>query len=358
MRRHGFDWLRIGVIFLLFPFHTARVYDVWEPNYVKDAANINDFSSWFVAALGYWIMPLLFFVAGYAAYQALRKRTPGQFVRERVSRLLIPFLVGLVLIVPPQGYLALIQQYGYTGDYLSFLGLYFTNFSDLSGYTGGFTPAHLWFVLYLFVISLALLAPLLWMVRRPDKLKGLARPWLILLAIVPMTLMQALPDIGGKNPFYFGMIFLLGAVFANSDVFIDALRRWRFALLGGALAANGAMLAIAATVGWLEGYSAEAIGFALLRNLGVWLMILALAGLADQYLNKPSKALSIFNRASYPVYIFHQTVLLAAAYFIVMLDMPWTLKFAAIVLAAMGLSWGCYEICRRFKATRFLLGIK
>jgi hypothetical protein len=58
------------------------------------------------------------------------------------------------------------------------------------------------------------------------------------------------------------------------------------------------------------------------------------------------------------VYIFHQTVLLAAAYFIVMLDVSWVVKFSAIVLMALGLSWGCYELCRRFKATRFLMGIK
>ncbi len=358
MRRHGFDWLRIGVIILLFPFHTARVFDAWEPNYVKDAANINGFCTWLIAALGYWLMPLLFFIAGYAAYQALRKRTPGQYVKERVSRLLVPFLAGLVLIVPPQGYLALTQQYGYTDDYFSFLGRYFTDFSDLSGYTGGFTPAHLWFILYLFVISLALLAPLVWMVRRPDKLKMLAKPWTMILAVVLVTLMEALPDIGGKNPFFFAMIFLLGAVFANSDAFIDVLRRRRFAFLAGAAAATGAVLTIEATVGWLEGYTAEGIGFALLRNLSVWLIILALTGLADQYLNRESKALGILNRASYPVYIFHQTVLIAAAYFIVMLDVYWVVKYVAIVLATMALSWGGYEVSRRLRVTRFLIGIK
>ncbi len=153
-------------------------------------------------------------------------------------------------------------------------------------------------------------------------------------------------------------IFLLGAVFANSETFIDTLRRWRFAFFGGAAVTTGAVLAIVATVGWPEGYTAEGIGFALLRNLSVWLIILALAGLADQYWNRESKALKIFNRASYPVYIVHQTVLIAAAYFIVMLDVPWAVKYVGIVLATMGLSWGCYEVFRRFKVTRFLLGIK
>lgn len=358
MRRYGFDWLRIIVILLLFPFHTARVFDVWEPNYVKDAANINGFSTWLVAALGYWFMPLLFFIAGYAALAALRKRTPGQFVRERAARLLAPLLIGVVLIVPPQGYMALVQQYGYTGGYFAFLGRYFADFSDLSGYTGGFTPGHLWFILYLFVISLLLLGPVLWLARREDKLKGLSQLRVMLLAVVPLTLMEALPSFGGKNLFYYAMLFLLGSVFGSSGAFADTVRRRCFALLAGAAATGAGMLAIAATAGWQEGYTAAGIGFALLRNLACWLMILALCGLADRYLNKPGKALSALNRASYPVYLVHQTLLLAAAYYIVMPDMPWPVKFAAITLASLALSWGCYTLCRRTKITRFMLGIK
>ena len=35
--RHDIDWLRIGAVCLLFPFHTARLFDIWEANYVKNA---------------------------------------------------------------------------------------------------------------------------------------------------------------------------------------------------------------------------------------------------------------------------------------------------------------------------------
>ena len=35
-RRYDIDWLRILVVVSLIPFHTARIFDFWEPNYVKN----------------------------------------------------------------------------------------------------------------------------------------------------------------------------------------------------------------------------------------------------------------------------------------------------------------------------------
>lgn len=355
MRRYGFDWLRVFVIFLLFPFHTARVFDAWEPNYVKGA--INGFSTWFVAALGFWIMPLLFIIAGYSAYTALAKRTAKQYLKERVLRLLIPFLFGLLLIVPPQAYIARLEM-GNTGSCLQFLGTYFIDFSDLSGYTGGFTPAHLWFILYLFVISCALLPLLVSMRKRPEKLRWVSNPWVMLLCVFPITLMQALPDIGGKNPFYYGFLFLLGAIFATSDVFMDRLRRYKRLMLGGGLLAGTAYLVIAALYGWPEGWNAAGISYAILRNVAVWLLSLGVMGIADAYLNKPTKALSYLGRASYPVYLVHQTLLVVIAYFVVRSSLPAAPQYIIIMLGSLAASVACFEICRHFKATRSVLGIK
>ncbi|WP_190284645.1 hypothetical protein [Bacillus sp. S3] len=35
IRRYDIDWLTNIGIFLLFPFHSARVFDYWDPFYVK-----------------------------------------------------------------------------------------------------------------------------------------------------------------------------------------------------------------------------------------------------------------------------------------------------------------------------------
>jgi glucan biosynthesis protein C len=48
-----------------------------------------------------WIMPLFFAVSGIAVYSSLAKRIASQFVRDRFTRLMIPFLfVGLLVVLP------------------------------------------------------------------------------------------------------------------------------------------------------------------------------------------------------------------------------------------------------------------
>ena len=65
-RRHDIDWLRNLAVLLLVPFHTARVFDVWEPNYAK-SAELSVGLSWFIAFVAVWHMPLLFALAGLVA---------------------------------------------------------------------------------------------------------------------------------------------------------------------------------------------------------------------------------------------------------------------------------------------------
>lgn len=50
-------------------------------------------------------MPILFVLAGAAAWFALGHRSPGDYVVERFKRLLVPFVFGVLVIVPPQAYL-------------------------------------------------------------------------------------------------------------------------------------------------------------------------------------------------------------------------------------------------------------
>lgn len=46
-------------------------------------------------------MPLRMLIAGTAIWCSLRKRTVGQFLLNRIRRLLIPFVTGMVLLLPP-----------------------------------------------------------------------------------------------------------------------------------------------------------------------------------------------------------------------------------------------------------------
>ena len=55
-----------------------------------------------VIIAGLFGMPLLFLIAGMAIWYSLSKRTASEFVVERVKRLFIPLIFGVVVIVPPQ----------------------------------------------------------------------------------------------------------------------------------------------------------------------------------------------------------------------------------------------------------------
>ncbi len=353
MRRNGLDWLRIIVVFLLFPFHTARVFNYGEPNYIKDVTN--GFSTWFVISVGYWFMALLFVIAGYSAYSALQKRTAKEYSNERVRRLLIPFLFGLVLIVPIQGYVSVLHKGLFTGNYIEYLGRFFTDFSDLSGYFGSFTPAHLWFILFLFIISICILPLLKRLTKKEQKLPD---AWLLIPAFFVLSISEAIPDIGGKNIVFDTVLFLCGFLIARSKTAMEKIRRFRFAALAGALAVSPLYLILANHFGWPDKVDFLGAGFALLRNLSVWLIILALMGLADTYLNKPSKTLSYMNRASFPIYILHQSVMMVIAFFVVTMDLSPAVKFLTIMLGALAACAGLYEAFRRIPPARFMLGIK
>ena len=156
-RRYYIDNLRWMLILLLFPFHAAQIWSGGEYSGFYIWSHTNTALYVFSTAVYPWYMTSLFAIAGISCKYALQKRTNRQFVIERTKKLLIPFFFGLIVLVPVMTYIAEIFFNGYTGNYLQQYGLFFTKVTDLTGYHGGFTPAHLWFLLYLFVISLSAL---------------------------------------------------------------------------------------------------------------------------------------------------------------------------------------------------------
>ena len=354
-RSFGIDWIRITVVFMLFPFHTARVFDRWEPFYVKDT--VNEFSTWLVGSLGFWFMSLLFVTAGYSAYHALQKRGARDYANERVKKLLVPLLFGLVLIVPVQGYVAQLQFDKTEVSYWVFLKDYFINFEDLSGYTGGFTPAHLWFILFLFVISLSLLPVMNALLKKKTQIND-GKEFYVLFGFVAMVLADCLPDIGGKNPFLYGLLFLFGFILAQLQNIMDFLRKaYKFILPAGMMLIP-MYLIVVNSINWAEASFPLRLGADFLKNICAWWMIMGLIGFADHMFHRQSRLLQYLGKASYPVYIVHQSVLVVVAYFIVQIGIsPW-LKYMGIMSITLLISLLLYEIFRRIRITRLILGMK
>ena len=356
-RRYDLDALRVLAVLLLIPFHSARVFDIFDPFYVKNPETSAGLSWAVVAFLNPWHMPLLFVLAGAATWLALGHRHPTAYLGERTRRLLVPFLFGILVIVPPQTFLAS-RFRGDHGSVGSFLGDYWTVEGDLSGYSGSFTPAHLWFIGYLFLFS-ALALPLLMRWRGRQLRTG----WL--LVAMPLVLLAAnelpAPNDGPQNPWYSLALFLAGFLLL-ADQRAERLvhRHWR-ALLAAAAATMTLVMLVwrsEANDTWSDG-SLPDVAFALLAQANTWIWVLALLGAAKALLSRRIRGLAYASEASFPFYVLHQSVLIYVGYVVVQWAVPDLVKWLIIAPTSFVILVALYELLvRRVGALRFLFGIK
>ncbi|WP_160723651.1 acyltransferase family protein [Bacillus sp. USDA818B3_A] len=361
-RRYDIDWLRNLGILLLFAFHSARVFDHWDPFYVK-SSELSWGLSWFIASTSYWFMPLLFWLAGASTWYALQYRSSQQYIKDRIARLLIPFMFGLLFIVPPQGYFSLWQHRGSSpGNYFTFLQNYFMDFSDLSGYFGSFTPAHLWFILYLFVFSLVTV-PLFMYWKNKTGTSGnekfhsiFSKPFVYLLFFIVLTATQPLPDPGGQNPFYYIAFLIMGFVTTSYPNYQKMFNKYRFPAL---------ISIIILFPVWeiLLYHSLNSAGFSpiniFLRPLNTWLTLIVILGYGNKFLNFSHKLLPYMNEAAFPIYIIHQSVLVVAGYFILKMKTDVWLEYLLIMAVTFMISVMIYEfIIKRIPFTRWVFGVK
>jgi hypothetical protein len=359
-RRYDLDWLRVFGVLLLVPFHVALIF-VLDPKsimYVKDVVNSPalDEAAGFVHM---WHMPLLFIISGEATYFALGFRSAGQYARERLLRLLVPFLFGVLTFVPLTTY---IRRMDTISLWEHCVGFFHFDVNHLDGYNGTFTPAHLWFILFLFVFSLVGLP--LFLALRTEKgksvIKALAQaarfpPSLIAWGI-PLTLVAALNILGDKNPLYYFLVFFYGFVLASDVDFQESTDKliW-FALSYGIFEAIFRLFV--PQWNYIE-WSWQWMTLGLMYEMGRWCLTLAVLGLGHRFLNQTNNLLRYASEAAMPFYLLHMTFSVLTGYFVIKLNAPVAVKYPLIVLIATGLTLAAYELVRRWNVTRWLLGMK
>lgn len=374
-RRYDIDWLRVLAMLGVFFFHNARFFDPM-PWHVKNAEHTLA-ALVFVGLLDCFQMPLLMLLSGAGSWFALRSKTPGRYLRDRVQRLLIPlYTVGLLLLIPPQYYWELVTNQGYTGSFWQYIPKFFRtlNFSPGLEFLS-FWPGHLWFLRDLFLISLLTL-PLLFLLRtRPgqwaiDRLAaGCDRPggvffFALPVAIVQLTIRIAWPTGHPLSQFlYLMLFFLMGYCLMASDRFTRTLRRHAMVCLILAAACFLTMAYWVLQVGFkpweIKQFSVTVAAFTLLQSLNTWLWIAAFLGLAARYLNFNNQALAYANEAVLPFYVLHQTVILTVGWFVVQWHLGMASKYALISTSSFLAIMALYELLiRRLNFLRFLFGMR
>ena len=352
MRRNEIDNLRWLCILLLFPYHAAMVYNCWGEGFYVRGVSSEAISS-FIIATYTWFMPLLFVLAGASSAFALQKRTTKEYALERVKKLLIPLLLGILFIVPAQTYFAERFHNGYTGGYFAQYALFFGKFGDLSGYTGGFTVGHLWFLLYLFVISMLALPIMRLSQRISGKLKLDALPVyaVVLLFFLPL-LFAPVFEIGGKSMGLYFMLFLVGYFLLANEQIAERLEQSRIPLFAAAVVLITVKLTLYFALNIRDGLPSD-----LFDGLVMAVCIVGFYAMARRHLNQSTQLTQWLSRASFPLYILHQSVLIAVAYYVVTNVSSIAAQFGLITVISLILTVALYLVLKRIPYARMLIGL-
>lgn len=141
------DSLKAFIIFMVITLHVALAYfSIRFPGWVYNPAT-NDMLFGVITSLidGPLLMSVMFFIAGYFTLPSLIKKGPLQFVKGKIIRIFIPWVIGTIILAPLIG---CISSYcdGYKGTFADCIVKYFT-----PSYGGQY---HFWFLGVLFYFFL------------------------------------------------------------------------------------------------------------------------------------------------------------------------------------------------------------
>lgn len=344
------------------------------------------------------MMPLLYFLAGLFVLSSLKRRGWLSFAKEKFYRLVIPFVLGTAIIVPPQKYISNVLKNNLDQGFFDY---WFNTFFFKDIWSSGF-----WFVYYLAVLTF-LLVTIHTLIPTFMKLMGRFATWLVtnpLIGFLSFFIIGALIIgisemiwgaqywIGFWKVFYVrsarfimkAFLFFLGAGFAYAGISKDQeiLTRignsWKvwvtLAVLSG-----GAYISYALTNFYDGAYSNE-----ILRHFhfggtwgDVWPVIQAYGGpiftrttllalfmcslvvmyvsLFKHFLDKPLPKWQSLAACSFGIYIFHEPIVLWVGSLFYHADISEYIKFTVVASVGAILSWALTHLIKDWSGFKKVL---
>ncbi|EFL51402.1 conserved hypothetical protein [Solidesulfovibrio fructosivorans JJ]] len=375
-RIHFLDNMRMFAVVSVVALHAAIVYAPVVPWwYVLDGSKNAVFDIVLVATDGY-VMPTLFFIAGYFALASLRRQGAGAFLAAKLKRLGLPLVVLTLFTCPIISYVIYRGQGGSESYLRYWLGLLPTavdwQYIRLvpEAMTRAMLPFHLWFLSLLLLFCGLLAVSRVFVPGRGQGRRDAASgsglglfAWLVLAVGVAEAVAQVLvPDIAwfafgpfllwqpARLPLYLGM-FLLGAYAWDRGWFtvhrvcgktwlwgVAALLAFLvMAGIGGSLATRHSVLILA--------------GYGLARTFFAVSVLFFLAGFGLRRWNRPGGVSGSLSVASYDIYLAHFPLVIVLEYLLAGSDRAALLKFAIVFFGGLCVCWGASRIVRPLRLT-------
>jgi len=388
-RLYFLDWLRVFAILVVFFIHCSKIFDYHTTVVVNTVRSpvlsaFRDFSL-------LWIMPLFFVLSGAAVVLSKRSDKPGEFIKSRFLRLLVPLIfIGTFIINPLYVYIERLSSGQAASGFFQWYPQYF---DGMYGFGGNFAPlgqgTHLWYLEFLFIYSLILLPLFVRSKKRGTSFLSrlsshFEKPWALFFLFLPISAVAATFEIfglggvrvmGGWDPISYLLFFSYGfLIFSNvqigetikkySPIYLAVVIILTALLLDSHfgfilkipgltrhdLLNDGALLPL--NQSWWVAVQA-------LRGLLAWCWIIGLVGLGHRLLNFNHKFLAYANEAVLPFYILHHPVIYIIGYYVIQWDMNIGSKFILISLTSVVIIMTIYEVLiRHINLLRFLFGMK
>jgi peptidoglycan/LPS O-acetylase OafA/YrhL len=368
-RRHDIDALRAIAFALVILYHVGMYYVAGWHWHLKSPDAV-DWLQGPMRVLNLWRMDLVFLISGLAIGFLRRGQGRAALLSQRSWRLLLPLGFGMAVVVPFQPYAQALANGSIDPGFGAFLLRYYTGGpwprNAFDGAHAGVTWNHLWYLAYLWVYTLVLVAllPLLesgWGRRCRDAFLRLRGPALVLVPVLPLVLWSAFlwpqfpptHDLVGDawlHAVYF-TLFLYGYWIGVDAGWWEAVARLRWPLLGTSALALALHFALRA--GPVPSLPARWAA-----DLYMWSTVLCILGWAFRKLNRPWPWLAWANESVYPWYVLHQTVIIVLVFWLAPLQLPAGIEAALLVAGTVLGCWGVTAVVRRSACLRPLFGLK
>ena len=375
----AFDYLRSFGVLLVLLHHAVLAYVTFGYLNPEDPtatfSPIVDSAKWagfdlVVLLNDTFFMPLLFFVSGLFVWQSLERKGAARFLLGRLTRLGIPFLIGVVVLIPVAFYPTVLEIELVYGVSQSF-GEFWIDFAQ----RGFAPPGPLWFVWLL--LAFDGLAALSYLVLHRSG-SGLDRrsfpvldnPLLFALALIGLSFAAYLPMRAvfapsqwlGIGPFKIEIV----RVFLYLLYFAVGVAIGARGLEQGAFRADGpfAKRWWAWLLAWLLSYGGLTLVFVsapqapLSRYIFVVEMALAVLGLTAVFVRFARRGVPILDSLSansYGIYVIHYLVVIWLQYAVLRIDLPAVAKGAIVFCGGLALCWGSTAVLRRIRAVARIL---
>lgn len=343
------DNLRTFLIFLVVAYHAAGAYEnsgLWASFWIVDDPATNDLVWFLYTIIDYFVMPTMFFIAGYVTPMSLDNKEGWAFFKSRFRRLIIPWIIAVLTLIPLYKVIFLYSRGLPQENWTTYFHFSSGNLESLQ------SQNWLWFLPLLFLFNILYLLLSRANIRIPNiSLKGavlgtfliglvysLAIGWILGFRSWTETVLL---DFENERLLLYFMVFLLGSLSFRQKSFASKPKGKKLYLVVAFAVWIPILINIFITLAPLfvpAGFVISPVVDRLIYWLSFYASLFSLMYLAIQtfwrYVDRTGRLWTELNRNSYYVYIIHVIVIGVIALLLLNTAIPSLLKYLTVTVTA------------------------